>query len=279
LRCAGGFALDLPPAHRQKAQLVGALAVRAPFADRMAVRQVTAGPNVSSPAPHPIIIGDPRQKLRGSWSHPRDDTVVAVGDDVEGQIGTLLRAAHFEAAATDALSAYGPELYGFLINMMGSEPDASEVFSQTAEDFWRALPTFERRCSVRTWLYLLARNAASRFWRSPWHRAAGSAASRLDSLVDEARSRTQPWLRTDVKDKWRELRESLAPDDRALLVLRVDRDLDWSEVARVMLGRPEADGDELAREAARLRKRYHHLKDELRERARAAGLLDGDDRP
>jgi len=183
---------------------------------------------------------------------------VAVGDDVEGQIGTLLRAAHFEAAATDALSAYGPELYGFLINMMGSEPDASEVFSQTAEDFWRALPTFERRCSVRTWLYLLARNAASRFRRSPWHRAAGSAA---------------------VKDKWRELRESLAPDDRALLVLRVDRDLDWSEVARVMLGRPEADGDELAREAARLRKRYHHLKDELRERARAAGLLDGDDRP
>ena len=38
---------------------------------------------------------------------------------------------------------------------------------------------------------------------------------RLDGLVADARSRTQPWLRTDVKDKWRALRESLEPDDRA----------------------------------------------------------------
>jgi RNA polymerase sigma-70 factor, ECF subfamily len=200
------------------------------------------------------------------------------GDDVEGQVGALLRSADFEAAATVALAAYGPELNGFLINLMGSESDASEVFSQTVEDFWRALPKFERRCSVRTWLYLLARNAAARFWRSPWQRAAGST-SRLDSLVADARSRTQPWLRTEVKDKWRELRESLDPDDRALLVLRVDRDLEWNDVARVMLSREAAEASELERETARLRKRYHQLKDELRERARAAGLLDGDGRP
>ena len=192
--------------------------------------------------------------------------------------GALLVSADFEAAATRALEAYGPELYGFLINLMGSESDASEVFSQSVEDFWRALPKFERRCSVRTWLYLLARNAAARFWRSPWQRAACST-SRLDSLVADARSRTEPWLRTDVKDKWRELRESLDPDDRALLVLRVDRDLDWHDVARVMLSSEAAEASELERETARLRKRYHQLKGELRERARAAGLLDGDDRP
>ena len=66
LRCTRGFALDLPPAHRQEPHLVGALAVCRGFADRKAVRQVSAAPNISSPAPHPIIIGDPRQKLRES---------------------------------------------------------------------------------------------------------------------------------------------------------------------------------------------------------------------
>ncbi len=203
--------------------------------------------------------------------------VVVGGDDFEAQLGALLRAGDLEAAASGALGTYGPELYGFLVNLMSGESDASEVFSQTAEDFWRALPSFERRCSVRTWLYLLARNAAARFWRSPWHRAAGSS-TRLDGIVAEARSRTEPWLRTEVKDKWRQLRESLEPDDRTLLVLRVDRELDWNDVARVMLSREDAGAAELARESARLRKRYHLLKEQLRERARAAGLLDGDER-
>lgn len=197
-----------------------------------------------------------------------------LGDEVEAQLGTLLRSGDLEAAASRALESYGPELYGFLINLMGAESDASEVFSQTAEDFWRGLQSFGARCSVRTWLYLLARNAAARFWRAPWQRNARAASSRLDSIVAVARSRTEPWLRTDVKDKWRALRESLHPDDRALLVLRVDRDLDWNDVARVMLSRDDADADELARESARLRKRYHQLKEELRERALAAGLVD-----
>ena len=199
------------------------------------------------------------------------------GEDVEARLRGLVRDGELEAAATCALEAYGPELFGFLIHFMGSEPDASEVFSQTAEDFWRGLPAFAARCSVRTWLYVLARHAASRFWRSPWQRAARAGSSRLDSLVADARSRTQPWLRTDVKDRWRELRESLASDDRALLVLRVDRGLEWNDVARVILGRDDADAGALAGESARLRKRYHELKQELRERARAAGLLDGGD--
>jgi RNA polymerase sigma-70 factor, ECF subfamily len=199
-----------------------------------------------------------------------------LGDDPEPELAELLRARDLDAAASCALTSYGPELYGFLVNHMGGEFDASEVFSQVAEDFWRGLPTFGARCSVRTWMYVLARNAAARFWRSPWRRADGGS-SRLDGLAADARSRTQPWLRTDVKDKWRALRESLDPDDRALLTLRVDRNLDWNDIARVILGRDDPEAEELARDAARLRKRYHLLKEELRERARAAGLIDQED--
>jgi len=76
------------------------------------------------------------------------------------------------------------------------------------------------------------------------------------------------------KDRWRSLRESLAPDDRSLLVLRVDRQLEWNEIARVTLGQEHPDATEVRRESDRLKKRFQLLKQDLRRRAREIGLLD-----
>jgi len=192
-------------------------------------------------------------------------------DRVQG-LEDLIRKREFDLAATGLLEDYGPELFGFLVNAMGNESDAAEVFSQTAEDLWKGLPQFAFRCSLRTWLYMLGRHAAARYRRSPWQRRAGE--SRIQSAVDLARTRTQPWLRTDVKDRFRSLRDALDEEDRSLLVLRVDRDLPWEDVARVMLGEEASDEGAIARETDRLRKRFQLLKDELRRRAREAGLLD-----
>jgi RNA polymerase sigma-70 factor (ECF subfamily) len=191
----------------------------------------------------------------------------------ESQLMELTRGGAFERVATTALDTYGPEVYGYLFNILGSESDASEVFSQVGEDLWSGLPAFAFQCTIRTWLYVLARNATSRYRRSPWYRQR-SGDSALDQAVARARTSTAPWLQTDVKDRWRELRESLDPDDRVLLVLRIDRDLSWEDCARVMLETDAPDGAMLAREAARLRKRFQLLKEDLRERGRAAGLLD-----
>jgi len=194
---------------------------------------------------------------------------------VELELAELLRAQSYERAATLAIATYGPELYGFLVHLMGGEGPASDVFSQASEDLWTGLPAFGQRCSMRTWLYLLARHAAARYRRSPWHRDR-TGASALDAAVADARSRTAPWLQTEIKDRWRALRDALEPDDRTLLVLRVDRDLAWTEIARVMLGEENPSQGELDRESARLRKRFQLLKTELRERARAAGLVSDD---
>jgi len=196
--------------------------------------------------------------------------------DVEGELVNLLRAGTFDRAATLALATYGPELYGFLVHLMGAEMPASEVFSQASEDLWKGLPSFRTDCSVRTWMYLVARHAAARYRRTPWNRGGRCGDSAIDDVVADARSRTAPWLRTEIKDRWREIREALDPDDRALLVLRVDRDLPWTDVARVMLGDVDPSADALQRETVRLRKRFQLLKAELRERAREAGLVEGD---
>jgi RNA polymerase sigma-70 factor, ECF subfamily len=188
-----------------------------------------------------------------------------------------LRALHaqgaFDRVATAALDAYGPELYGFLVHTLGNEANAAEVFGEFGENLWTALPEFGFRCSVRTWLYVLARHAASRFRKSPWQRKARRGESGMDDAIANAVSRTAPWLRTDVKDRFRTLREALPPDDRELLVLRVDRDLSWDDVSRVMLGDAAPDAAALRTESARLRKRYQFVKDELRRLARETGLV------
>jgi RNA polymerase sigma-70 factor (ECF subfamily) len=192
----------------------------------------------------------------------------------EAELAALIRARSFDGAATLALERYGAELYGFLVNLLGSESDANEVFLQASEDLWRGLPRFTGRSTVRTWLYVLARNAATDFQRSPANRADRRAhASQLEEILAHTRTQTAPWLRTDVKEKFRLLRESLDLEDRTILVLRVDRDLAWEDVARVTLGTDSPDSSRLAREVARVTKRYQLIKQELRKRAREAGLV------
>lgn len=195
-------------------------------------------------------------------------------DDLGARLMRLLGDRAFDQVATLALEAYGAELHGFLLHTMGNPTKAGDVFSQAIETFWRELPRFEARCSVRTWLYLLAKHAAVNYQRSPWNGARRTGDANLDTVVDRLRSQTAPWQRTDVKDKWRALRDALDPEDRALLALRVDRELPWADIARVTLGDAEPGAAELARETARLRKRFQLLKLLLRRQARAAGLVE-----
>lgn len=199
-----------------------------------------------------------------------------MGEDLETELTALVRERAFDRAATRALASYGAEVYGFLMSLMGAEPEAAEVFAQVSEDLWRGLPSFKSGCSMRTWLYVLARHAAARFRRSPWNRRGRRTGDmRLDDFIASARSSTQPWLRTDVKDRFRALRESLDPDDRALLILRVDRALPWEDIARVSLGDEVVDEAAQKREVARLTKRFQLLKEDLRRRAKEAGLIEG----
>jgi RNA polymerase sigma-70 factor (ECF subfamily) len=206
-----------------------------------------------------------------------------MSDDVEASAEEAIRIAceaqDFQSAASLALDAYGREIMSFLIARMRAVTDAEEIFSMFAEDLWKGLPAFGFRCSARGWLYALARNAANRYATSPQLRAARNVPLSRDGgvvsgLIEQARSATQLHQRTDVKDKIRSLRRRLAPDDQTLLMLFVDRNLPWREIAMVMHEQGEQlDAGALDREAARLRKRFERVKAELKALAIAEGLL------
>lgn len=209
--------------------------------------------------------------------------------NAEGQLGS--RDAEIKAACdagdparavTLLLEIYAGELLSFLIARLGDRVRGEEAFSLLAEDLWVGVPKFEFRSSVRTWAYMVARHAAARYARAPQRRKDRnltlSGNVHLSELVEHVRTRTEAYRQTDVKNQIRALREKLDPDDQMLLILRVDRQMEWRDLALVMNEDADPTGaspdDEvLDRDAARLRKRFERAKSELKRLAKEAGLL------
>jgi hypothetical protein len=73
--------------------------------------------------------------------------------ELEAQIRIQLEGDDASGAITTALRGYGPEIFGLLVTLHRSEEDASEVFSQFAEQLWGNISRFAWQCSFRTWAY------------------------------------------------------------------------------------------------------------------------------
>jgi RNA polymerase sigma-70 factor (ECF subfamily) len=185
-------------------------------------------------------------------------------EDLEAELSDLLRSGRRDAAATLALRRYGAQIYGYLAALLRDTAVADDAFAEFSEDFWRGLATFRRECSVKTYAYTIARNAGLRAIADPHRRRVREfESSELGQLVEQVRTTTALYLKTIVKDKLTELRASLTPDEQTLLILRIDRDLPWSDVATV-----------LSLDEAAARKRFERIKEKLRDLARKHGLLE-----
>lgn len=195
---------------------------------------------------------------------------------LDGRVRSLLEAGNVAGATSLALRVLGPEVFGFLVGVLGKEPDADEIFTAACERFWHSLPTFPWRCSLRAWAHVIARREIALFRTSARRLDAGRVRA---SDLEEVIAAVTTWARTtrhssERREMLSALRDELPVDDRALLVLRVDRQLAWDEVALAFVDDPTAcSDDERKRESARLRKRFQLVKERLTRRARAEGLL------
>lgn len=172
-----------------------------------------------------------------------------------------------ERVVASALREHGSEVFGWLLASLSSETEAADAFSLFSEDLWKSLARHQGRCSLRTWCFMLARHAVARTIEARnANRAVPLSQAPLSLLPAHLRDETLKYLRTEVKQRVRALREQLEPDDQALLILRVDKDLGWRDIALVMFG-PDTTDAELVRHAATLRKRFERVKARLRELA------------
>ena len=94
-------------------------------------------------------------------------------------------------------------------------------------------------------------------------------------IVEQVRTTTMIHLRTETKNKFAVLRDQLEPDDRTLLILRVDRKLGWNEIATIMAEDAEPTPDVVKRGAATLCKRFERAKERLRKLATEQRLIGG----
>jgi RNA polymerase sigma-70 factor (ECF subfamily) len=199
----------------------------------------------------------------------------ATSTHVEETIRALCADGSADQATTEALRAYGGEVFRLLRVLQKSDDAASDAFSLFAEDLWRSMRTFAWQCSLRTWAYTLARRASSRASRRRRRDAKNlTSTPHLSEIVEAVRTETLTFLRTEKRNRLRALRDSLPEDDRALLVLRVDRGLAWDELARI-LADGDLDEEGRKREAARLRKRFQLVKDRLKALAKEQGIYPG----
>jgi RNA polymerase sigma-70 factor (ECF subfamily) len=187
---------------------------------------------------------------------------------LEDLISDALARGDADRAAAEAIRGYGPQILGYLTRVLGSADDAADAFSYFSEQLWRGMRGFEGRSTVRVWAYRVAWTAAMRVaedgWRRRRERLRTSMASRIAAEVVTTASRAA----ADEGAELQRLRGALAPDERSLLVLRVDQRLSWKEVAEIMRGAGERVDE------AALRKRFERVKRKLRELAAASGLLE-----
>lgn len=189
--------------------------------------------------------------------------------ELDEQIRSLLVGRQIEQATTLALRELGPELLGFLCGVLGDD-DGDEAFSTLSVRLWKSLEGFEGRCSLRTWTYVLARREIARFRRGERRHVDGRVPLSEIKEVLEAVRRTRTTTVIDRERTLVKLRDELPIEDRTLLILRVDRNLPWDDIALAFAEDPEAFAeDDRKREAARLRKRFQLVKQRLVERARS----------
>lgn len=187
--------------------------------------------------------------------------------DLDARVAALVAAGDAGTAATEVLRALGPGVRRYLRSVLRDEDDAADAFARFEESLWRALPAFRGEAALRTWALRIAWSAARHLRAEAWNRHR----TRLRTHDASALQQTQGASEARSEDRRRKLellRRALSDEEQAMLALRIDQELPWSEIALVL----SSDGRPL--EVAVLQKRFERLRARLARLARREGLLD-----
>jgi RNA polymerase sigma factor (sigma-70 family) len=100
-------------------------------------------------------------RLRSRWRSRGTASDVGGPSGSEADDALLVRVADGDAAALAALyRRYGGRLIGYLQRYAGDRMVAEEILQDTLLALWRSAPRYQRRSSVRTWLFGIARRQA-----------------------------------------------------------------------------------------------------------------------
>ena len=185
----------------------------------------------------------------------------------DGLVLSMLEAGDGRQAATVLLRTHGPSVLRYLRSLLREKDAVDDAFSLFAEWAWTGISRFRGESSLRTWAFGVAWNAARRVTDEAWRKNKERLKTRdASKLAQEIRASSA--LELDRRsDKLEELRRELSPEEQNLLVLRIDQELSWDEVATILTSASEPPS------VAMLRKRFERLKERIARMARERGLV------
>ena len=146
-----------------------------------------------------------------------------------GDVEQLVRARKYDQALEQILQHYQGKVFRMAVVILRDAGRAEEVTQDIFLKLWRALPTYDGRASVSTWLYAIARNSCLSAVRSEGYRRTGA----LDDVTEPGASSSTP-LQLSVG----QCVERLPELQRQVITLFYLQDRSVSEVA-AMLDLPE----------------------------------------
>lgn len=181
---------------------------------------------------------------------------------VDQQIAALVTAGDIDRAARVAIDSFGPEVLTLLVALLGDEVSAKAVHVSFPDALRQSFATYRGECTPRTWSYLIGNHLAQAHIRR----------TQVGLPPSTTPARSEVVAAAATIDGLERARAALSSDDRALLVMRVDRSMSWAEVAQVFLG-PElaCHPSVVAKKSAYLRKRYERLPQQLKAKLSADG--------
>lgn len=165
---------------------------------------------------------------------PRKGTVkLRVIDGQSGVSGALVRDAMTSPEALEQIcDLYIPKIYNFILKRVGNVPDAEDLTSIVFEKVVVNLSTFdETRASFTTWIYRIATNSVTDFYRSRGRRRESSLD---DATVAEPASEGDGMDSADLYMVLTEMLKGLAPKYQEAVTLRYLAGLRVQEVAETL---------------------------------------------
>lgn len=151
------------------------------------------------------------------------------GDDQA--IARSIRRGRYRGALELLARSYGDRLGRLCFAIVQDQARAEELVQEIFIAAYRALPGFEGRASIKTWLYTIARRTCSREVARQTRR--GRILARADVRLPSPRDPQQQLERLDQRRRLSRALADLTDSQREVLLLRFVGDLSFREVARV----------------------------------------------
>lgn len=172
----------------------------------------------------------------------------------------------FEEELKALFDRYYPSVFHFFQNRGVPREDARDLTQETFLRVYRGIGRFRRDASFQTWLFQIATNLWCNDVR---RRTAGKREGRevsLDALAEKGREATEepahPLDHMEAEERRSTLREALSelpPQMRRCVLLRLDRDLKYREIASLMQISVDTVKSQLSQARGRLQARLGHL--------------------